>query len=233
MKGFDEMLSEDFTKKDGKRGKAAALVLFYLTILYVVVLVIGLLTLKSPEEPIHDPYFTIMELLILISAPLYVFIMAEVHAYAARECKALTLTALVMTAIMACITCCVHFLILSVSRSIESETGLQWMTFIFSFKWPSVLYALDILAWDFFFGFAALFAAPVFKGGKLQNAIRVLLIISGVLCFAGLLGPVLGNMQIRNIGIIGYAVVFPVAGLLLAKVFGQKTSREKQESSAS
>jgi hypothetical protein len=33
---------------------------------------------------------------------------------------------------------------------------------LFSFNWPSVPYALDILAWDYCFGLALLLAAPVF-----------------------------------------------------------------------
>jgi len=34
-----------------------------------------------------------------------------------------------------------------------------------------------------------------------------IIIVSGVLSLAGLLGVLLANMQIRNIGIIGYVVV--------------------------
>jgi hypothetical protein len=45
------------------------------------------------------------------------------------------------------------------------------------------------------------------------------MILSGTLSMAGLLGAALGEMQLRNIGIAGYAVVFPVVCLLLALVF--------------
>jgi hypothetical protein len=209
------------TSKNGKLGKIAALVLFILSMVYVIVLAIGLATLPSLDQPIQDPYFTLMELLILISAPLYILIMVEIHALAAPEKKTYSLAALACMCIMVCITCIVHFLVLTVSRPLEALPNTQWMTYLFSFNWPSVIYALDILSWDFFFALAVLFAAPVFRGGGRYKAIRILLVVSGILSFAGLLGPVFGNMQIRNIGIVGYAVVFPVACLLLAKVFGR------------
>jgi hypothetical protein len=84
-----------------------------------------------------------------------------------------------------------------------------------------VTYTLDILAWDFFFALSMLFAAPVFKAGRLETAVRWLLIVSGVLSLAGLIGVPLANMQVRNIGIVGYVPVAVVAFLLLGLVFGR------------
>lgn len=92
---------------------------------------------------------------------------------------------------------------------------------LLSFTWPSVVYALDILAWDVFFALAVLLAAPVFRGGTHSGAIRATLVVSGVLSLAGLVGVAMGDMQVRNIGIGGYAVVFPVAAFLLARLFRQ------------
>jgi hypothetical protein len=40
------------------------------------------------------------------------------------------------------------------------------MPLFLSFKWPSVSYALTILAWDVFFALSVLFAAPVFGGNS-------------------------------------------------------------------
>jgi ATP/ADP translocase len=39
------------------------------------------------------------------------------------------------------------------------------------------------------------------------------------LCVGGLLGAVLGNMNVRNIGIVGYAFVLPVVMLLMGQLF--------------
>jgi hypothetical protein len=43
--------------------------------------------------------------------------------------------------------------------------------------------------------------------------------VSGVLALAGLAGVFLNDMQVRNIGIVGYAVVFPVAAALIGILF--------------
>jgi hypothetical protein len=128
--------------------------------------------------------------------------------------------------LLAVISSSVHFVVLTVSRQIEA-TGLTWAPLFFSWKWPSVVYTLDILAWDWFFALSILFAAPVFKGSGIEKAVRFLMIVSGVLSLVGLLGVPLAIMNVeywlnvRNIGIVGYALVSPVAFLLMAIVFGR------------
>jgi hypothetical protein len=70
---------------------------------------------------------------------------------------------------------------------------------------------------------SVLSAAPVFGGSRLATSIRVLLIASGVLALGGLSGVIVGDMQLRNIGIVGYVGVFPVAAVLLAILFYRAT----------
>ena len=214
------MSHEGFTPQHRAIGRAAAWAVSFLLGVYAVTTVLGFLSLKSSLDPIGDPYFSIMELLTVLIAPLLVLSMIAVHAYASPEVKGYSLAALVFMILLAGITSSVHFVILTVSHQIEA-TGLTWVPLFLSFKWPSVVYALDILAWDWFFALSMLFAAPVFKGGRLETAVRFLMIISGVLSFAGLIGVPLGDMQVRNIGIIGYALVAIVVFLLLGIVFGR------------
>ena len=45
-------------------------------------------------------------------------------------------------------------------------------------------------------------------------SIRILMTMSGVLALAGISGAVLGDMQLRMIGVVGYAGLFPVVALL-------------------
>jgi hypothetical protein len=161
-----------------------------------------------------------MELLIVLMMPLMVVVMVAVHAYASAEVKAYSFVALGFMLLCAGITSSVHFVILTVSRQLEAA-GLTWLPLFLSFKWPSVAYTLDILAWDGFFAVSMLFAALVFKGGRLETTVRVVMIVSGVLSLAGLIGVPLANMQVRNIGIVGYAVVAPVAFLLVGMLFGR------------
>ena len=211
------MIHEDFTRYHQIVGTYTAFSIFCILIAYAVTLLLGLLSLTSPAEPIGDPYFSLMEILIIVLAPLLVIAMIVIHGYAAPRQKIFSLMALVFMIISACITSSVHFVILTVSRLLASS-GFPWVTLFLSFEWPSVAYALDILAWDIFFALAMLSAAPVFTGGRLEKVIRLLMIVSGLLSLAGLIGVPLADMSLRNIGIIGYVglplIIFPLLGLL-------------------
>lgn len=220
------MSHEDFTPPYRELGRTASWSIFALCVIYAVTTILGLLSLKQPQDPIGDPYFTMMELLIILLAPLMVITMISVHAFANREAKAYSFIALVFMIIMAVITSSLHFVILTVSRPIEAAGFTQGSLF-FSFSWPSVVYTLDILAWDWFFALSMLFAAPVFKRDGIEKPVHNLMIIIGVLSLVGLLGVPLAIMKtdywffVRNIGVIGYALVAPAAFLLLAIIFGR------------
>jgi hypothetical protein len=202
---------------------AAATVI--LLVAYAVTLAVGLASLKSPQQPIGDPMFTILEILIIVMMPAMVALMVAVHAWAPTHAKTLTLTSVVFMGLLAGMTSIVHFCILTLSRQPEFARQ-SWLPLVRSFNWPSVVYALDILAWDIFFPLSMLFAAPVFGGSRLAGWIRVLMIASGVLSLAGLSGVVSGDMQLRNIGIVGYLGVFLVVATLLAVLFYRTTSKE-------
>jgi hypothetical protein len=202
---------------------AAATVI--LVVAYAVTLAVGLASLESPQEPIGDPMFTILEVLIIVMMPAMVALMVAVHAWAPMHAKALSLSAVVFMGLLAVVTCIVHFCVLTLSRQPEFA-GQSWLPLVLSFTWPSVVYALDILAWDVFFALSMLFAAPVFGGSRLAAWTRVLMISSGVLSLAGLSGVVAGDMQLRNIGIVGYVGVFLVVAALLAILFYRTTPQE-------
>jgi hypothetical protein len=192
---------------------------------YAATLVAGLVSLPSPQQPIGDPLFAMLEISILLIMPLIVALMVAVHAWAPAEAKVFSLSALVFASLLAGLTCSVHFVLLTVGRQ-AAFSGLAWTPLLLSFKWPSLAYALDVLAWDGFFALSALFAAPVFSGDRLAVSIRVLLLVSGALALAGLSGIIVGDMRLRAIGIVGYAGVFPVAALLLAVLFNRTTPAE-------
>jgi hypothetical protein len=185
--------------------------------MYVAVLSVGLLTLPSSEHQIQEPWFRLMELLIIAIASAMVALTVALHAIASPEHRPMALLGIVFLSLCAVVTCAVHFSILVLSRHPAFDGA--WHHLVFSFRWPSLAYVLDILAWDFFFPLGALFAALAVQGAGLARAARVLMIVSSILALLGLLGVPLANMQVRNIGIFGYAVLFPIAAALLAGLY--------------
>ena len=199
-------------------GFAAALITAILLVFYAIVLFLGYLASTSSEEPISGKLFTLMEILILLMMPAMVTLMAALHARTPGELQIMSHLAVVFMAVSAGITCTVHLLIVLLSPH-PAFNEQPWFSLIFAFTWPSVVYAADILAWDFFFPLSVLFAAATMNGSPLASWIRRLLIVSGVVAASGLIGAFLGNMQLRDIGVVGYVGVFLLATGLLAGLF--------------
>ncbi len=171
----------------------------------------------GPFEP-GEPYRAILEFLILLSAPMLVAVAAAVHAFAPPARKAAVTAALVFMGAFAALTCGMHFVQLAVARRLPVEAVLE-SSVLRVYPWPSISLAIDFLAWDFFLGLALLLMAPAFAGGRLQTAVRGAITLSGALCAAGFLGPLLGNMRLQMLAIAGYAFGVPVSCVLLAILF--------------
>ncbi|MBL8546905.1 MAG: hypothetical protein JNL81_10600 [Hyphomonadaceae bacterium] len=186
-------------------GQVVILAALALMAAYATVTAAGFAALRAPGEPIPDPYFTVMEALILALAPVLILVMVVVHAWAAPARKRFAFAAIVFMAITAALTSIVHVAVLTLSRAPAFAAYARWL----EFRWPSPVYALDILAWDVFFALSVGCAAFVFDGGGAAAWVRRLFVVSSVLSAAGLLGVVLSDMMVRNIGIVGYAIVFP------------------------
>jgi hypothetical protein len=182
---------------------------------YVVVFVVGFASIGNLGKPLPDPYLAIAEVLILVMAPIMVALMLAIHACAPVRAKPFTQVALGWMLAAAAFTTTVHFVELTVARHINQATFPGYDR-IFDFKWPSMLYAIDIAAWDIFFGLALLFAVPAFARG---SKARAGLIASGSLCLIGLVGPFADALGWRAIGIFGYTIVFALTCIPLSQTF--------------
>src|SRR5918998_3801497 len=123
-----------FTATARSFGILSAAATVILLVAYAVTLVVGLLSLESPQEPIGDPMFTILEILIIVMMPAMVALMVAVHAWAPMHVKALSLTSLIFMSLLAGVTCSLHFIILTLSRQPEFS-GQPWQPLVFSFEW--------------------------------------------------------------------------------------------------
>jgi uncharacterized membrane protein len=205
-----------------------------LLVAYAITTVLGFASLESPDDPMEDPYFSLMEVLILVMMPLMMSSMVAFHDHASPALQLFSLSSLAFMAITAGITSCVHFVVLTVSRPISQE--LQDTQYLFSYEWPSVVYALDILAWDWFFALSMILGAfGVAWGTRMEKALRILMLISGILSLIGLIALPLDNMQVRYIGIVGYAIfsigVFALMGILLGTGAGPSDAVARNDDS--
>lgn len=189
-------------------GTWSAFGLFVVGVLYAITVAIGMYS-SGITRPIQGPTLAIMEILTLVAAPLLVVLMCSIHSRANQSLKIYSSIALSFMILVAGLTGSVHFIGLTTLRQTEME-GIVW---------PSILYAVELLAWDIFLGLSLLFVAPVFQGKGLKRKIRVLLITSGILCIAGSLGPLSGDMRVQFISILGYGVFLPMVWLLIATDF--------------
>jgi hypothetical protein len=121
--------------------------------------------------PPAEPYVSIVSVVSLASAPLFVFLWVILHNTAPSETRIFTQTSLAMVVIFATLTSINRYVALTVVRQsmdMGITDGLNWFM---PYGWPSIMAAMEVLAWGFFLGLAFLFLAPIFRKGKLELAI--------------------------------------------------------------
>ena len=207
-----------FRSRDQVMGMVGAWTAFVVNEAYAVTSGLAFLSVKPSSASISDPYLSIMSALVVLMAPFLVITMVAVHAYAAPEHKSYSLAALAFMVLLAGITSVVNFSLFSVARQPTTASSMWVASFIPS-EWPQLPQALDFFAWDWFFALSMLLAAPVFRGGKLENAVRALMVLTAVLCLLGLVWLPVSPAQANTIGIIGWGVAGPIVFLLLANLF--------------
>jgi hypothetical protein len=169
-------------------GFLSGMVLVGLGIIYICLIVI--LMLSGSGFPPLEPYQTMFNILILFTAVWMVLFWTIVNYVAPAEKKLFSQASLALIVIFATLTSINRYVGLTVvkqSLSAGDTNGLEWFM---PYQWPSVMMAIEFLAWGFFFGLACLCLAPVFKAGRLGNTIFWILIITGSLSLLTVCGQV-------------------------------------------
>ena len=213
-----------WTQTDRQIAKFSASAVVAIVVVYIATAFVGVVARPPESRALYqaDPYLAIMEYLIILAAVALVVLMVAIYTYAPPNRKMCALAALCFMIIFAVLTCSLHFASLTVVRRVASEFTprlSRQFSFIGGGEWPTLALALDLLAWDLFFGLSMLFAAHAFGGDRMQNTVRASMSLSGTLCVVAVLGPVLGDMRIQWLGIVGYAFVLPVTCVFLAVLF--------------
>lgn len=205
-----------FTAQARTLGIVAAWMTFIVSEVYAVVS--GLAYVSQGAAVESGPFLSIMALLVVVMGPFLVLSMVAVHAYASPNNKPYSLAALAFIIACVAVTSCINFLLLLVSSqpNLFSES---WRALFLPCKWPAPAFVLDNFVWDWFFGISMLLAAPIFGGNTLKVALRLVMILSGVLCLAGLVWLAVSPAQAIVVGILGWGAAGPIVFLLLANIF--------------
>jgi hypothetical protein len=187
---------------------------FALYLIYIATLFAGGVAVGVPREP----FLTAAEILSIVGAVLQVALFGTIHSAAPTHLRFFSLMALAWMVAMAAVTSSVHFVQLTVARRID-VVAVTELRYVFGWEWPSLLYGLELVAWHLLLGLSLIFAAPVFAGKGRLALVRVGLYLAGGLCLLGIIGPAVGNLSWRFIGVFGYGVILPVVFLLLGFVF--------------
>ena len=84
---------------------------------------------------------------------------------------------------------------------------------------PSIMAAMEVLAWGFFLGLAFLILVPVFGKGKLERSLFWTLVLSGIFCLVGTFGQVVNSVMFNLMGILGWGIGLTTVLALLAAWF--------------
>jgi hypothetical protein len=193
-------------------GRWSSLAVFVVGVAYLIALAIGFTT-RGLSAPIVDPLLAVMEILTFIAALLLLVMMGAIHGRAREERKTVSAVAFAFMILATGMTSIVHFVELTAVRQLGSA----------SLVWPSAAYAVELLAWDVFLGLSLVFAALTFEDSGRERPVRRGLLVCGILCLLGVVGPVVGNMRIQLVGVFAYGGVLPVVCLFLSRFFRSDT----------
>ena len=168
-------------------GTVSGAVVVAVGVAYVLVLGLGFAR-HGLSEPITDPVLAVMEVLTTASAFPLVSLILAVLLVAPQERRAQGILALCFIVMFATATSAVHLVLLTAGRQLAIE-GLVW---------PSTAYAVELLAWDLFLGVALIFCAAALDPRHASPALRRGVQVTGLLCVAGIIGSVLGNMRVQT-----------------------------------
>lgn len=189
-------------------GQWSSFAVFLVGVAYGVTLIIGFTT-RGLSAPIVDPLLAVMEVLTMIAAPLLVVVMAAIHGRASDDRRLAGAVAFAFMVLATGITSVVHFVELTAMRQLGSA-GLVW---------PSPIYAAELLAWDVFVGLSLVSASLALEDSGEVRHVRRSLLLCGMLCLAGGVGPVVGSMRLQLVGVFGYGGVLPIVCLLVSRLF--------------
>lgn len=155
----------------------------------------------------------------IILIPIFILMMACIHEFSPVDKKIFSRLGLLFTSGYAVLIGFNYYMQLTLVRN-------DLYTVVFAMDDPqSIMWVIEVLGYGFM-GLATLSSAFVFSNGKLENAIRWLFIVNGILGIGGMIGFSLGlSLNILAGGLIVWDIIMPLSSLLLAILFRLKSTQ--------
>lgn len=152
---------------------------------------------------------TIWESMTIFGAIVETVVLIQVSTFL-KTPDALKKAMLVFLSCVCALTGAAHIINITVTRKLMAE-GVEVPAYFQIGQWPSAEMAVDYLAWGLFMGLALLcIGMPILENDKRRKAMKIVALISGILCIGGFCGAVMINENIWYIAILGYGIGIPV-----------------------
>jgi hypothetical protein len=189
-------------------------------IAYLAILVIVVATSTPMSDAGAFPLVAV-SMLLLIGPLGLVPLWAAIHLSTAEEKRVLSLISLIFTILFSATTSInrwVHLTVVRQSLAANVTQGLDWFT---PYGQHSIMFALEMLGYGWFLGFALVSLAPVFGGRstRLARSLFWAFLISGSLCLIGALGKLTEISALLMVGMAGWALGLGLISVLLAVWF--------------
>jgi hypothetical protein len=148
-------------------------------------------------------------------APTMVVVMSSLHFYTPPEKRVFTLIGLSFTTMYAALIPSLYYLQMHTVRLNLLSGDLEGIALLALPNFHSIFMALDTLGYGFL-SLGMIFASVTFSGGRLQNWLRWLFLVVGAIGVFGILIAPLDQPWVMIGGGGLWALVFPIAMLLLA-----------------
>lgn len=193
-------------------------------IAYLAILIV-IITTAAPRSDPSAPALVAASALMLVGPLGLIPLWSAIHFSTGEEKRVFSLISLAFVILFSASTSInrwVHLTVVRESLATNITQGLDWFT---PYGEHSIMYAIEMLAYGWFLGFALIAIAPIFHGRstKLENSLFWISIISGVLCLLGGIGELfeINSMLLFMASMTGWAIGLGLINILLAVWFNQ------------
>ena len=132
----------------------------------------------------------IIQFIGFLCAPLSIALLNSIHDYAEKNKKILARISISFSIVFTVLSSIAYYLQCTFIRQNIRNGTVGNLDLFINYNPNSITSSLTVLAWNFFIGLSFTFISPIFHGSKLNNAIKTLLILIGIISFIGLIGAI-------------------------------------------